>query len=274
MTSNSYKNLIGIFALLAAGILLSGCTNQQPAPVPTACGTDLYACSDGSHVARNPDNNCNFNACPSPATCAAGTTPCYDGSYVSRNLSKNCAYDSCPAPVACPADAKLCPDGTAVGRNSSNNCAFEACPIPTACTNELKLCYDGSYVSRNLSKQCIFDTCQDTIIPDLNQTNSSLAAEGETCAGVAGIKCQSGLQCIISGQPGAEGACNPPAPPTNEMQQCPSTRNTVCTDEVNPVCGKLGTEQAGFRDYTNPCKACATDSNAIGYYMGTCENQG
>ena len=102
--------------------------------------------------------------------------------------------------------------------------------------------------------------------------NSSLAAEGETCAGAAGIACQPGLQCVTSGH-GDFGSCSKPAPASQDLRECPGERNAYCTVEINPVCGKLATSQVGFRDYLNPCEACSTRSNAIGYYMGTCANK-
>ena len=240
MGNGSYKNPIGIFALIMAGILLFGCASQPSAPVPnsTACGTDLHLCQDGTHVARDAANNCQFAACPS---------------------------------AACATDTRACPDGSHVSRNPSNNCEFNACTPSTACTMEAKLCSDGSYVGRNSSKNCTFDACPVVIAPAANDSN--LAAEGASCAGAAGIICQSGLQCITSGQPGADGTCTAPAPPTQNLQRCPTERYIVCTADTNPVCGEQATNQAAFRDYTNPCEACSIRSNAIGYYMGTCENQ-
>lgn len=110
-------------------------------------------------------------------------------------------------------------------------------------------------------------------IEDNLQFNSSLAAEGETCAGALGINCQPGLQCLTSGQIGAIGSCAKPVESTQDLQRCPNDRNTVCTAENNPVCGKQGTEQSTFRDYINACEACSIRSNAIAYYTGTCENK-
>lgn len=108
---------------------------------------------------------------------------------------------------------------------------------------------------------------------DIIPYNSSLAVEGETCGGVAGITCQPGLQCITSGMIGAEGACSKPAPASQDLQQCPSQRNENCIVQINPVCGKGTDTKATFRDYINACEACSTRSNAVGYYMGTCENK-
>lgn len=176
-----------------------------------------------------------------------------------------------PSPRVCSTDRYLCPDGTGVSRVPANDCQFAACPAPAPCTMEAKLCSDGSYVSRNISKSCMFDACPLAVIPPLN--NTTLAAEGENCAGAAGIICQSGLQCIISGQIGADGTCTAPAPASTDLKQCPSERYANCTGEIAPVCGKGTDTKSTFRDYINACTACSTSSNAIGYYPGTCENQ-
>jgi hypothetical protein len=235
MGAGNYKNLLGIFALLAASFILLGCTS----PPPMVCGTDVYHCQDGSYVTRDPANNCQFS--------------------------------SCPLPAACTQEAKLCSDGSYVSRNSSNNCAFDACPQTPACALGAKLCIDGSYVVRNPSKNCAFDACPVVFSPPENVSN--LAGVGDDCAGVEGIRCQIGLQCIISGQIGAYGTCTLPAPPLQDMIQCPSERYTICTKQLDPVCGKGTDAKSTFRDYANACVACSTESNAIGYYTGTCENQ-
>jgi hypothetical protein len=219
---------IPIIMAILAGLLLFGCTSQPQAPVPNStavtCAADLHTCPDGTYVARDPANNCQFQSCNQPAACTQEAKLCPDGSYVSRNSSKNCAFNDCP-PVQTPAG--------------------------------------------NLSNQ--------TFPPQQNETNqtlnnSTLAAEGESCAGVAAIACQPGLQCITSGQPGAYGTCTTPAPSSQDLQQCPSVRYANCTSESSPVCGKL-VDAPGFRDYPNACQACSTSSNAIGYYVGTCANK-
>ncbi|MFA6214049.1 MAG: hypothetical protein WC717_02110 [Candidatus Micrarchaeia archaeon] len=237
MGNKTNRNLLGIFALLAASFILLGCTSPPPAPV--VCGTDVYSCQDGSYAARNPADNCQFTPCPQTPVCAREATLCSDGTYVGRNISKGCAFDACPPNPACPLGAKLC--------------------------------IDGSYVVRNPSKNCAFDTCPIVIAPPANVSN--LAGVGDDCAGVAGIRCQLGLQCIISGQIGAYGTCTVPAPPLQNMTQCPSDRYTGCTDQIDPVCGKGVDDKATFRDYENACVACSVGTNAIGYYTGTCENQ-
>ena len=242
------RNMIGVFALLMASLVFLGCTGQpsvpvqQPAPNPAVCATDLHLCPDGTSVARDPANGCQFIACPQPAACPADSQLCPDGSYVSRNASKNCAFDDCQNITVCTMDARSCPDGSYVARNVSKNCAFDDCPLIANQTQN-------------------------------NSVNSTLAGEGADCAGASGIGCQPGLQCITSGQQGAPGTCTAPAPASQDLVQCPSVRNTACAADINPVCGKGTDAKATFRDYANPCVACSTSSNAIGYYMGACANK-
>lgn len=57
------------------------------------------------------------------------------------------------------------------------------------------------------------------------------------------------------------------------LYDCPSERATVCTKELDPVCGRVvdpSSSASVFNDYANSCIACSTDSNAIAYYIGTC----
>jgi len=251
MGNNIYRNVFGVFALLAAGFVLFGCTGAPAANTqgPAVCSTDLYQCQGGATVARDPANGCQFATCPAVNVCAQDATLCPDGSYVSRNSSKSCAFDACPAPAACMQGAKLCYGGSYVFRNSSKNCAFDACPIVAIPT--------PVPVQNNTTQTPI---------------NSSLANVGEACAGSEGIRCQYWLQCITSGL-GDYGTCTEPAPPSQDMQQCPTDRYATCTTDFTPVCGKGTDSKSTFRDYVNSCEACSIRSNAIGYYFGTCENQ-
>lgn len=252
MGNRNYKGIIGIFALFMAGFALFGCAGSPPASAnPLVCSTDLYHCQDGTYVARDPANSCLFTTCPDPTVCTADALACPDGSYVSRNSSKNCIFDACPSPTACTQDTKLCFDGSYVSRNASRNCAFNYCPIVIVPT--------PTPVQNNTNQT-------------QPQTNSSFAGVGDVCAGTEGIRCQFGLQCITSGH-GDYGTCTEPAPPSQDMVQCPTDRYSTCTAEINPVCGKGTDSKSTFRDYINPCEVCSTSSNAIGYYMGTCENQ-
>jgi len=57
------------------------------------------------------------------------------------------------------------------------------------------------------------------------------------------------------------------------LYDCPSVRYPFCTNETDPVCGRVvdPTSSASvFQDYKNPCVACSVGTNAIAYYIGTC----
>ena len=55
-------------------ILASLAACAEPAPQPAApveaepklCPADVQECADGSFVARDPENNCQFKPCPAP----------------------------------------------------------------------------------------------------------------------------------------------------------------------------------------------------------------
>lgn len=65
------------------------------------------------------------------------------------------------------------------------------------------------------------------------------AGEGQTCGGVAGLQCSSGLYCEM-----AAGMCHKP----DAAGVC-KAKPEVCTQNVLPVCGCDG------KTYTNACRA-------------------
>jgi hypothetical protein len=97
------------------------------------CAMDVHICPDGTAVARNPANNCEFFECPGEGVfCTADAKICPDGSAVARNPANNCEFFDCPGEVACTKDARICPDGTGVGRVAPD-CEFEECPALVFC---------------------------------------------------------------------------------------------------------------------------------------------
>ena len=69
--------VIGIL-LIATGIYLLATQKQVSngnESNGTLCAQDVFECSDGSFVARNPDNNCEFYVCPAEGTFPEGTSP-------------------------------------------------------------------------------------------------------------------------------------------------------------------------------------------------------
>ena len=86
-------------------------TKQQTTQAK-ACTKDAKVCPDGSSVARNPNNNCEFFDCPDTVK------------DISKSTIKGKGKGS---EVMCTADVKECPDGTFVGRDSHNKCQFKPC---------------------------------------------------------------------------------------------------------------------------------------------------
>jgi hypothetical protein len=127
-----------------------------------ACAADVMECPDGSFVARDPNNNCEFFQCTDEVFCTADVKECPDGSFVARDPNNNCEFFPCEA-VACTKDAKMCPDGSYVGRIPPN-CEFAPCPgEELACTADVKECPDGSFVARDPNNNCEFFPCEPLI---------------------------------------------------------------------------------------------------------------
>ncbi len=57
-----------IIMILGISCLLTACDDGKRLPSRSqgiVCTADVKACSDGSYVSRNPDNNCEFDPCSS-----------------------------------------------------------------------------------------------------------------------------------------------------------------------------------------------------------------
>jgi len=124
----------------------------------TACIDDVQECPDGSFVSRDPDNNCEFEACPASVVCAADVQECPDGSFVSRDPDNNCEFEPCPLSTECEVEEKLCPDGVSItSRSLANNCEFSPCDV--VCALDVRECPSGEYVSRDPENGCEFSSC-------------------------------------------------------------------------------------------------------------------
>lgn len=96
---------------------------------------------------------------------------------------------------------------------------------------------------------------------------------GEFCGGIAGFVCESNLECRLDGTyPDAGGKCYK----KSVYAECKSARADACTTQYEPVCGRSGATESlyDYEDYANPCVACSKSSPALGYFAGTCEENG
>ena len=91
MKSQAYLLILFLIGV----IFLIGCQNDI---TPLGCTKEAKLCPDGSSVAPNPDNNCEFDPCPDiiPQGCTEEAKICPDGSSVGRNPDLNCRFDPCP----------------------------------------------------------------------------------------------------------------------------------------------------------------------------------
>lgn len=94
------------------------------------CTMDVKTCPDGSFVARDPANGCQFFECPVVA-------------IIENDLSE-------PAPIACSMDIKICDDGTTLQRDPANNCQFPSCS-PQVVPKKTPLNPDNSNNNDNLN---------------------------------------------------------------------------------------------------------------------------
>jgi hypothetical protein len=115
-----------IFIILALGVGLGFYTvyptPQKYSTEPKACTLEAKLCPGGSSVGRNPNKDCQFDACP---TYPPPGSIMEDGTGDSSTTTN--ATTTKPEQVFCTADAKLCPDGSYVGR-SGPKCEFAPCP--------------------------------------------------------------------------------------------------------------------------------------------------
>ncbi len=132
-----------ILSLIPLMFIVSGCQpttdnkQNQGADLP-ACTKDAKVCPDGQTVSRNPELNCEFDACPEPASaveCQGDMKQCPDGSFVIRDPKQDCAFKACPEQseqkppeIYCTQDVAQCADGSYVGRDPKNECKFKPCP--------------------------------------------------------------------------------------------------------------------------------------------------
>jgi len=186
------RGKILLIALLAAALLLSGCTQ------PTGCTEEAKVCPDGSTVGRNPALNCEFDPCPEaecigegetipliaePPECCAGLTlilpKAADIIGISGYCTVNCGNQACDeieSKYNCPEDCgglESCGDDIC----QEVTCTAIGCPIaenpgncPEDCEVPVEHCY--SYTRDNeIVVKCA--TCGDGICEPYEECTSS-----------------------------------------------------------------------------------------------------
>lgn len=156
----------------------SGCPELKECTAKS-CTEEVQVCNDGSFVARDPTNGCEFKACPSSdITCSSDVYECQDGSFVSRDPENGCTFtpcadvsdETCPIPSCmdpcdtCDLNSEECV--TNPGFFDFNGKECPGCPelkecSPKSCSKDVKVCKDGSFVSRDPVNGCEFKPCND-----------------------------------------------------------------------------------------------------------------
>jgi len=229
------------------------------------CPADVMQCPDGSHVSRDPSNNCEFPSCgllqfPGHLQfCTADVMQCPDGSYVSRDSMNGCAFKACPTDgrhlnqciggfrsISAVADDAWCQSNCAMG-----NCpvGFCECPSETSC-----VCGEPcTMVGGGLA------VCQ---------------ADGTTCA--QNIQAPNCGVCLADVQECADGTfvsrdaannCAFPDCPTTvcpaDVQECPDGSHV----SRNPA------NDCAFPECPTTC-ACGTACTMLGGGLGVCQADG
>ncbi|CAB9496954.1 expressed unknown protein [Seminavis robusta] len=156
---------------------------------PEGCPREIKICSDLSIVTRT-GSNCEFTPCPK-GTCFMDMKRCADGTKVARDPENNCDFLTCrrsipdlneevpeqpeetttekeDPTVQCPSrDIKMCTDLTTVVRTGPD-CNFAACP-PGSCLADSKECSDGVVVGRDPENDCEFFPCPKEVEEETSQ---------------------------------------------------------------------------------------------------------
>ena len=115
-------------------------------------------CPDGTELARDPDDDCNFPRCPPPPACPFDIFVCLDGTELVRDPENDCEFPFCPG--ICTQDVFECEDGTFVGRDPDNKCDFFPCVEIeiVVCALDVQVCEGGAEIVR-VPPACDFPPC-------------------------------------------------------------------------------------------------------------------
>ncbi|MFA6489542.1 MAG: DUF333 domain-containing protein [Candidatus Micrarchaeia archaeon] len=281
--------VLGLISIL----LFAGCTG---APATTACTAEAKQCPDGSYVGRNASNNCEFDPCPqsnNSQIANPASVNCVDKGYkleIRKDASGGevgyCVFGNgreCEEWAFYRGECGL--NGTTV-RQPAKEGEFCGGIAGFACESGLSCKLDGNYP--DAGGKCVKQAPEFTDCP---------VERGEVCTMEYSPVCGRhgatpstigyatyGNMCV---------ACSKSSPATSYVQgtceelnltekgkekgvlyDCPAERADACAEIYDPVCGRMvdpSSSASFFRDYASPCAACAKGSNAIAYYVGTCE---
>jgi hypothetical protein len=107
----------------------------------------MLECGDGTFVARDPSNGCEFFPCPEPKPAKVELTE--TDSEVIPTYS--------PTETVCREDFFECSESQLVFRNPGDNCNFFPCP--KECQKDMLECSGGRFVYRNPGDNCNFYPC-------------------------------------------------------------------------------------------------------------------
>ena len=272
-----------IFVLAAISILLfAGCAGtQKPAPIPAPAANNTSAPSAGGtgQIANPASVNCvqkgykleirtaadgsqtgycifgNGNECEEWAFFRGECNETHSIIHKEGQMCGGIAGIMCADGLSCKIEGNY-PDagGTCVNASSESNPA--AFPVFTSCPAKRG------------------DVCPTIYSPVCGKSGTTPSTTGYSTYSNSCVACSKSSPAASY----AQGTCESlnltqKAKDKGVLYYCPPARTDGCTNESDPVCGRLvdpSSSLSNYRDYQNPCTACSNSSNAIAYYVGTC----
>ncbi|KAL3809006.1 hypothetical protein ACHAXA_000286, partial [Cyclostephanos tholiformis] len=143
------------------------------------CTDELKRCLDGSFVARDPNNKCEFIECPTdePGSIEAlsgqssTTGEAMDNGSTNMIVMEDSVHEKDRQMDDCSQALFQCEDGHYVRQDPNNECNWYPCNLPRSpeqpaahldvlqCETDLFICPDGSFVERDFDNGCKFFEC-------------------------------------------------------------------------------------------------------------------